>query len=65
MTALDIIREKKRNKAELTAAEQVILDSYYTAKDNKNLGRILLAEQAANELRDMQERRIFKEHLPK
>lgn len=55
MTALDLLREKKRKQLPLTALEQVILDAFYSAE----AGRPELTEraiQAANELAHMQER---------
>jgi hypothetical protein len=57
MNALEALFAKQESGAELTALEQVILDTFYRG------GTALLAWVAANELAHMQER--IKEHLPR
>ena len=56
MTALQLLREKKRQQLPLTAAQEIILDAWYQARDAKNDERMARAEIAANELADMEER---------
>lgn len=52
MTALDIIREKKRihGWGKLTAAEMCFWNQYWRGKENDNADDIALAETAAEEV---------------
>jgi len=56
MTALQVLRTKKFNREPLTAAEEIILDAWYTAKDSLSEFRMAKAEMAANELADLGDR---------
>lgn len=52
MSALDIIREKKRihGWGKLTALQMVIWEAYYKGKENDNAEQIQIAETAAEDL---------------